>query len=54
MKSYFLSTTIILPFFRDINVFSRKNFQIISNFGPLQRMSLMTKYVSKAGKVYIG
>ena len=32
-------------------MFSIENFKIISNFGPLQRMSRMTKHVSKAGKV---
>ena len=38
-------------FFSEFNVFSIENFKIISNFGPLQRMSRMTKHVSKAGKV---
>ena len=42
---------IIFPFFREFNVFSIENFKIISNFEPLQRMSRMTKHVSKAGKV---
>ena len=28
-----------------------ENFKISSNFRPLQRMSRMTKHVSKAGKV---
>ena len=32
-------------------MFSIENFKIISNLGPLQRMSRMTKHVSKAGKV---
>ena len=41
----------IFPFFREFNVFSIENFKIISNLGPLQRMSRMTKHVSKAGKV---
>ena len=40
----------IFPFFVN-NVFSIENFKIISNFGLLQRMSRMTKHVSKAGKV---
>ena len=35
-------------------MFSIENFNIISNFGPLQRMSRMTKHVSKAGKVDSG
>ena len=52
MKSYFLSTMILFSlFFREFNVFSIKNFKIISNLGPLQRMSRITKHVSKAGKV---
>ena len=41
----------IFPFFREFNVFSRENFKIISNFGPLQKMPRTTKHVSKAGKV---
>ena len=41
----------IFPFFREFNVFSIENFKIISNLGLLQRMSRMTKHVSKAGKV---
>ena len=32
-------------------MFSIDNFKIISNFGPLQRMSGRMKHVSKAGKV---
>ena len=32
-------------------MFSIENFKIISNLGPLQRMSCMTKHVSKAGEV---
>ena len=32
-------------------MFSVENFKVISNFGPLQRMSGMTEHVSKAGKV---
>ena len=39
------------PFFREFNVLSIENLKIILNFGPLQRMSRMTKHVSKAGKV---
>ena len=31
-----------------------ENLKIISNFGLLQRMSRMTKHVSKAGKVDSG
>ena len=42
---------IFSSFFREFNVFSIENFKIISNFGPLQRMSRTTKHVSKAGKV---
>ena len=38
-------------FFREFNVLSIENFKIISNLGPLQRMSRMTTHVSKAGKV---
>ena len=41
-------------FFRELNLFSIENFKIISNFGTLQRMSRMTKHVSKAGKVDSG
>ena len=42
----------IFRFFREFNVFSIENFRInISNLRPLQRMSPMTKHVSKAGKV---
>ena len=41
----------IFPFFCEFNVFSIENLKIILNFGPLQRMSRMTKHVSKAGKV---
>ena len=33
---------------------SIENFKIISNFGPLQRMSRMTEHVGKAGKVDSG
>ena len=44
----------IFPFFHEINVFSIENFEIISNFEPLQRMSRMTKHISKAGKVDSG
>ena len=32
-------------------MFSIENFKIISNLGPLQRISCMTKHVSKAGEV---
>ena len=39
------------PFFREFNMFSSENFKIISNLRLLQRMSRMTKHVSKAGKV---
>ena len=35
-------------------MFSIENFKIISNLGPLQRMSCMTKHLSKAGKVDLG
>ena len=28
-----------------------ENFKIMSNFGPVQRLSRMTKHVSKAGNV---
>ena len=35
-------------------MFSIENFKIILNLGPLQRMSRMTKHVSKAGKVDTG
>ena len=35
-------------------MFSVENFKVISNFGPLQRMSGMRKHVSKAGKVDSG
>ena len=35
-------------------MFSIENFKIISNFGPLQKMSRMTKHVSKTGKVAPG
>ena len=35
-------------------MFSIENFKIISNLGPLQRMSGMTKHLSKAGKVDLG
>ena len=51
ITSYFLSTMIIFPFFSEFHVFSIENFKIISNFGPLQRMSCITKHVSKAAKV---
>ena len=42
---------IFSPFVLEFNEFSIQNFTIISNFGPLQRMSRMTIHVSKAGKV---
>lgn len=32
-------------------MFSIENFKISSNLGPLQRISRMTKHVSKAGEV---
>ena len=35
-------------------MFSIENFKIISKFRPLQRMSHITKHVSKAGKVEPG
>ena len=35
----------------EFNEFSIENFEVISNVGPLQRLSSMTKHVSKAGKV---
>ena len=38
-------------FIHEFNVFSIENFKIISNLGPLQRMSRMMKHISKAGKV---
>ena len=41
----------IFSFIHEFNVFSIENFKIISNLGPLQRMSRMMKHVSKAGKV---
>ena len=41
----------IFSFIREFNVFSKENFKIISNLGPLQRMSRMMKHISKAGKV---
>ena len=44
----------IFLFFRELNLFSIENFQIISNFRTLQRMSSMTRHVSKAGKVDSG
>ena len=40
----------ISSLFCEFNVFSLKNFKIISNFGPFQRILRMTKPVSKAGK----
>jgi len=50
-----MSTMIIFSlFFRAFNMFSIQNFKIMSNFGPLQRMSRMTKHVSKAGNVASG
>ena len=44
----------IFFFIHEFNVFSIENFKIISNLGPLQRMSHMMKHDSKAGKVYPG
>ena len=38
-------------FFREINVFFTENFKFYFKFWTLQRMSRMTKHVSKAGKV---
>ena len=54
VKSYVLSTMILLSLFCEFNAFSREKFKIISNFGLLRRMSLMTKQVSKACKVDSG
>ena len=45
---------IIFSIFGENNVFSMENLKIISNFGLLQRMSRMTKHVSKTGKVDSG
>ena len=42
---------IIFPLFLEFNVFFMENLKIISNFGPVQRMSRMTKNVSKACKL---
>ena len=44
----------ILPFFREFNVFSIENFKFYFKSWTLQRMSHMTKHVSKAGKVDTG
>ena len=44
----------IFPFFHEFNVFSiedHRELEMISNFGLLQKMSRMTKHVSKACKV---
>ena len=41
----------ILQFFREFNVFSIENFKFYFKSWTLQRMSHMTKHVSKAGKV---
>ena len=41
----------ILPFFREFKVFSIENFKFYFKSWTLQRMSHMTKHVSKAGKV---
>ena len=38
-------------FFREFNVFSIENFKFCFKSWTLQRMSRMTKHVSKAGKV---
>ena len=46
-----LDNTVFSFFFPEFKVFSIENFKIISNFGPLQRMSRMTKHVIKACKV---
>ena len=40
---------VIISLFCEFNVFSTE--KVISNFWPLQKMSRMTKHVSKAGKV---
>ena len=53
-KSFSVYDDNMSPFFREFHVFSIEHFKIISNFGPLQRMSRMTKYVTKAGKVDLG
>ena len=42
---------IIIFLFCEFNVFSTENFKVILNFWPLQKMSRMSKHVSKAGKV---
>ena len=41
----------IFPFLCEFDVFSIENFKIISNFGLLQRLSRMTKHVSKLVKL---
>ena len=41
----------IFPFFREFNVYSIENCKFYLKSWTLQRMSLMTKHVSKAGKV---
>ena len=46
-----LDNTVFSFFFPEFKVFSIENFKIISNFGPLQRMSRMTKHAIKTCKV---
>ena len=48
-----LDNTVFSFFFPEFKVFSIENFKIISNFGPLQRMSRRTKHVSKACKAIL-
>ena len=52
---YFLYTMIIFSrFFREFNLFSIENSKFYFKSWTLQRMSRMTKHVSKAGKVHQG
>ena len=41
----------MFPFFHECNVFSIENFKFYFTSWTLQRMSRMTKHVSKPGKV---
>ena len=41
----------IFPFFMNLTFFFDRELMIISNLGPLQKMSRMTKHLSKACKV---
>ena len=41
----------MFPFFHEFNVFSIENFKFYFTSWTLQRMSRLTKHVSKAGKV---